>query len=144
MAGWHHRLDGHESEWTPGVGNGQGGLVCCDSWGRKESDTTERLNWTELKVGLVVCLSFLQGEICAEFLFVCFASDGQGWVRWYSCLLMIGFIFLFYLWFRWGILHRVLLVVGWCWVLYSSGFLCGSSHYLILPGVSSLSLGSWS
>ena len=49
MAGWHHRLDGHESEWTPGVGDGQGGLVCCDSWRRKESDTTERLNWTELR-----------------------------------------------------------------------------------------------
>ena len=49
MAGWHHWLDGRESELTPGVGNGQGGLVCCDSWGHKESDTTERLNWTELK-----------------------------------------------------------------------------------------------
>ena len=49
MAGWHHQLDGHEFEWTPGVGDGQGGLACCDSWGRKESDTTERLNWTELK-----------------------------------------------------------------------------------------------
>ena len=49
MAGWHHWLDGHESQWTPGVGDGQGGLVCCDSWGRKESDTTEWLNWTELK-----------------------------------------------------------------------------------------------
>ena len=48
MAGWHHRLDGHEFEWTPGVGDGQGGLVCCNSWGRKESDTTEWLNWTEL------------------------------------------------------------------------------------------------
>jgi len=48
MVGWHHRLDGYEFEWTPGVGDGQGGLVCCDSWGRKESDTTERLNWTEL------------------------------------------------------------------------------------------------
>ena len=43
MAGWHHWLDGHESEWTPGVGDGQGGLACCDSWGRKESDTTEQL-----------------------------------------------------------------------------------------------------
>ena len=48
MAGWHYRLDGHESQWTPGVGDGQGGLVCCDSWGGKELDTTERLNWTEL------------------------------------------------------------------------------------------------
>ena len=50
MAGWHHRLDGRESEWTPGVGDGQGGLACCDSWGHKESDMTERLNWTELKM----------------------------------------------------------------------------------------------
>ena len=47
MAGWHHWLNGHESEWTPGVGDGQGSLVCCDSWGHKESDTTERLNWTD-------------------------------------------------------------------------------------------------
>ena len=48
MAGWHHQLDGHEFEWTLGVCDGQGGLVCCNSWGCKESDTTERLNWTEL------------------------------------------------------------------------------------------------
>ena len=47
MAGWHHRFDGRESEWTPGDGDGQGGLACCDSWGHKESDTTEWLNWTE-------------------------------------------------------------------------------------------------
>ena len=47
MAGWHHQLDGHEFGWTPGVGDGQGGLACCDSWGCKESDTTERLNWTD-------------------------------------------------------------------------------------------------
>ena len=48
MAGWHHWLDGRESDWTPGVGDGQGGLACCDSWGRKESDTTERLIWSDL------------------------------------------------------------------------------------------------
>ena len=46
MAGWHHWLHGRESQWTLGVGDGQGGLVCCDSWGRKESDTTEQLHWT--------------------------------------------------------------------------------------------------
>ena len=46
--GWHHWLDGHGFGWTPGVGDGQGGLVCCGSWGHKESDMTERLNWTEL------------------------------------------------------------------------------------------------
>ena len=48
MAGWHHWLYGRESQWTPGVGDGQGGLACCDSWGPKESDMTKRLNWTEL------------------------------------------------------------------------------------------------
>ena len=50
MAGWHHWLDGHESEWTPGVGDGLEGLVCCNSWGHKESDMTEGLNWTELSI----------------------------------------------------------------------------------------------
>ena len=43
MAGWHHRLNAHEFGWTPGV-DGQGGLACCNSWGRKESNMTERLN----------------------------------------------------------------------------------------------------
>ena len=47
MAGWHHRLNGHEFEWTPGVGDGQGGLACCYSWGHKESNMTEQLNWTD-------------------------------------------------------------------------------------------------
>ena len=44
MVGWHHGLDGHEFEQAPGVGDGQRGLACCDSWGRKESHTTEWLN----------------------------------------------------------------------------------------------------
>jgi len=48
MAGCHHWLDGGESGWTPGVGDGQGGLACCDSWGRQESDRTERLIWSDL------------------------------------------------------------------------------------------------
>ena len=47
IVGWHHWLNGHEFGQTPGAGDGQGGLACCGSWGRKESDTTERLNWTE-------------------------------------------------------------------------------------------------
>ena len=54
-------------------------------------------------------------------------------------MLMIAFVFLFCLLFGWGVLHSVLLVVGWCRVLYSSGFLCVSSRYLILPRVSSAS-----
>ena len=57
MAGWHHRLDGHEFEWTLGAGDGLGGLACCNSWGRKESDTTERLNWIELNISFHGTLS---------------------------------------------------------------------------------------
>ena len=46
--GWHHRLDGHEFEWTPGVGDGQGGLACCNSWGHRVGhDWATELNWTE-------------------------------------------------------------------------------------------------
>ena len=78
MAGWHHQLDGHEFEWTPGVGDGQGGLACCDSWGRKESDTTEWLNWTELKycfperIYFIPC-NFSKTVKCLEIrLWVCF------------------------------------------------------------------------
>ena len=44
MAGWHHWLEGRESEWNLGAGDGQGGLLCCDSWGRKESDMTEPIS----------------------------------------------------------------------------------------------------
>ena len=50
MVGCHHQLNGHGFGWTPGVGDGQGGLVCCSSWGCKDSDVTEQLNWTELKL----------------------------------------------------------------------------------------------
>ena len=50
VAGWYHWLDGRESEYTQGAGDGQGGLVCCDSWGRRELDMTEWLIWTELNI----------------------------------------------------------------------------------------------
>ena len=62
MAGCHHWLNGREPEWTPGVSDGQGGLACCDSWGRKELDTTEWLNWTVCIIPLVLkwkCLQLL-------------------------------------------------------------------------------------
>ena len=70
MVGWHHQHNGHGFGWTPGVGDGQGGLVCCGSWGPKESDTTEQLNWTELKTvkfiksksGMVVTRGWDRGE----------------------------------------------------------------------------------
>ena len=85
MAGWHNLLDAHEFGWTPGVGDGQGGLVCCDSWGCKESDTTEWLNWTEgssgscygiLTVSLPLYLVFARQSgihciLCPFSLYVC-------------------------------------------------------------------------
>ena len=61
MVGWHHQLDGHGFGWTPGVGDGQGGLVCCSPWGRKESDRTEQLNRTEQS--LEVSVRCLRGQI---------------------------------------------------------------------------------
>ena len=54
MVGWHHRLNGHEFEWTLEAGDGQRGLVCCSPWGHKELDMTEQLNWTELKQWLAL------------------------------------------------------------------------------------------
>ena len=62
MVGWHHRHNGHGFGWTLGVRDGQGGLVCCSSWGCKESDTTEWLNWTELNWLLVKNVSKLRVE----------------------------------------------------------------------------------
>ena len=69
MAEWHHRLDGRESEWTLGVGDGQGGLACCNWWGHKELDTTEQLNWTELNSEFVFCplATSLPATICHDY-----------------------------------------------------------------------------
>ena len=60
MVGWHHWLNGHEFGWSPGVGDRQGGLACCSSWGHKESDTTEWLNWTDLKDEHVISLPIIR------------------------------------------------------------------------------------
>ena len=68
MAGWHHLLDWHEFEWTSGDCDGQGTLACCDSWGHKESDTTERLNWTEWSSGFPYFLQFKSEFVDKEFM----------------------------------------------------------------------------
>ena len=60
MVGWYHQLNGHEFVQAPVVGDGQGGLECCSSWGCKESDTTERLNWTELPIKLFDSIHYLK------------------------------------------------------------------------------------
>ena len=84
IAGWHHRLDGHEFEWTPGVGNGQGGLECCNSWGHKRLDMTERLNWTKLnwKHGkitlLAMLLHWLTGAISRKKYSISSCDDNHG------------------------------------------------------------------
>ena len=68
MAGWHRWLDGRESQWIPGVGDGQGGLACRDSWRRKESDTTERLMWSLWVVMFCICMSPLEKCLFKSFL----------------------------------------------------------------------------
>ena len=68
MVGWHHRLNGHGFGWTPGVGDGQGGLVCCGSWGRKELNMTGWLNWNELSsiwAQVLICDSCIHPQMQA-------------------------------------------------------------------------------
>ena len=65
--GWHHQLNGHGFKWILGVGDGQRGLACCGSWGRKESDTTERLNWLTLTL---FSLQAILNELC-NYLYIC-------------------------------------------------------------------------
>ena len=81
MAGWYHWLDGHEFEWTPGVGDGQGGLVCRNSWGCKESDTTEWLNWTEWSSGFPYLLQF-KFEFCKKKFIIWAAVSSQSCFCW--------------------------------------------------------------
>ena len=75
MAGWHHWLDGHEFEWTPRVGDGQGGLACCDSWGLKESDRTEWPNWLKTtQMAGHLCnpaISHLCKSLCVSYDYYC-------------------------------------------------------------------------
>ena len=73
MAGWHHQLDGHGFGWTPRGGDGQGGLACCNSWGRKESDTTEwvtELNWTEGQITNKNIMFIFNWAFSSEFYFI--------------------------------------------------------------------------
>ena len=91
MAGWHHWLDGRESEWTPGVGDGQGGLACCNSWGCKESDRTEQ--WTELNpflfmVGLNLKITpKVTNWLFGGYIFICLKSQDGKWCSQVTCCL---------------------------------------------------------
>ena len=113
MAEWHHWLDGHEFEWTPRVGDGQGGLACCDSWGCKQSDTTEWLNWTELMVSGVFYCGFFVFNFLQDLLLqltlktVCFLSAVLTSLvysvahKWHNKRVLL--VFLYYRWKVWAL-----------------------------------------
>ena len=82
MVGWHHRLDGHESEQAPGVGDGHGSLACYSPWGRKELDTTEQQNWTENLIQLCYVLVSLEKQGVLTVLPRC--GWGRSWTCWSS------------------------------------------------------------
>ena len=78
VVGWHHQLNGREFEWTLGVGDGHGSLACCGPWGCKESDTTERLNWTELNSKEKLTMGFGGGDNFSERLQIILCSFKYG------------------------------------------------------------------
>ena len=80
MGGWHHRLNGHGFEQALGVGDGQGSMVCCRPWGRKESDTTEQLNWTDLFIYFCLCWDF---RCCRVLSLVAVRGSGWGFSFWW-------------------------------------------------------------
>ena len=85
MVGWHHRLKGRRFGWTPVVGDGQGALVCCNSWGRKESDMTERLNWTELETIALTTQTYVGKEMSLSTLSLSNSqTDWSAWSHVYS------------------------------------------------------------
>ena len=75
MVGWHHRLNGHEFEQAPGVGDGQGSLGCCSPWGRKEFDTTYSLNNMEKEFGLWNLNKFPLASHCGQFAAISFSPQ---------------------------------------------------------------------
>ena len=108
MAGWHHQLDSHEFGWTLGAGDGQRGLACCDSWGRKKSDMIERLNWTEMN-----CYTI---NLCS-----------QPWIFFYFHFLNFYFII-----FNWSLIYPQYYVSSRC----ASQWFDISIHYKMITTIS--------
>ena len=124
MVGWHHQLNGYELGWTPGVGDGQAGLACCDSWGCKESDMNEWLNW----------LNWYWVYICYDYNVLFFIDP-----------FIIIYFFLFYyilcfkVYFVWVLLHYLFIAVGMNYLfLYSHFRLCVFSC-----GINLLEAANW-
>ena len=104
MAGWHNRLNGHESEWTLGFGDGQGGLACCDSWGHKESDMTEWLNWSEIHRSGI-------SQSCCECIFLVYKKLPDFFPKWLYQFTFLSATCKFQLLHT----HRIKL---WCWQFF--------------------------
>ena len=121
MAGWHHGLDGCECEWTPGAGNGQGSLACCNSWDRKESDTTEWLNWTELNWKYTTWWHdvSIHGEMTATVKRTKLAITSQSYCSACVCWGVGGRMLQIYSLFKLQVSNTSLLNVGTVWYLRS-------------------------
>ena len=98
MVGWHHWLNGHGFGWTPGVGDEQGGLVCCGSWDHKELDMTEQLNWTELIIKFTLLFLSSPLYLCAAISFTILTITFQ--------LLYFAYILYFFLYLVEYKLHK--------------------------------------
>ena len=120
MAGWHHWLDAHEFGWTPGVGDGQGGLACYDSWDHKELDMTEQLNWIELNSRW--CPALLN-SLCTCYINV-------------ILFVFLKIILLLYFWPCWVFITVQTFLLWWAgaalccraWVSHCGGFSCTGSR----------------
>ena len=158
MVGWYHWLNGHGFGWILGAGDGQGGLACCSSWGCKESDMTERLNWTELKP--YVILDSREVSICSR----CpawsrtgqnhsfqgnlrtFLTDGLDSNMWgckakyymYVCTFSCAQLFVT----LWTVAYQAPLSVELPWQEYWSGLPFLSPEDLPNPGIKPISLAS--
>ena len=108
MVGCLHRLDGHEFEQAPGVGEGQGSLVCCSPWCHKESDMTERLNWTDIIIAILnlVYSWVLSSSLCISSFFWFSFCNFKGFLSYYAlvtfmvcfCELLLFIIIYIILW----------------------------------------------
>ena len=123
MAGWHHWLDGRESGWAPGVGDGQGGLACCDSWGRRELDTTEQLNWTKPQCKRVPFSSHpLQDLLFVDFFDMAILTR----VKWYLTVVLICISLIMKQ--CWAYLH---VFISHLYIFFEKCLLRSSAHLLI-------------